>query len=341
MHEFIILDISALTRLFGLTALSFLLAFLWTPILTNFLYKFHLRKRIRQGQTPIYTRLHAPKANTPTMGGLLVWVTVAVVTLLFNLSRTQTWLPLFALVATGLLGAIDDILNIKGLGLEGGGLRGRHKLLIQLGIAGIGAWWFADKLEWLHRAIHIPGVGDFSLGFWFILLFILVIVATTNAVNISDGLDGLAGGLLAMAYMAYGGIAFVQSQFGLAVFCGCIAGALLAFLWFNIYPARFFMGDTGSMALGATLGVVAMLTNQALVLPIIGFVFVLETLSVILQIFWRKFFKKKLFLSTPLHHHLEALGWAETKVTMRLWVIGAVFAIIGLVIALIGRGYGK
>ncbi len=337
-QEFIILNIPALIRLFALTALSAILAFLWTPFLTNLLYKYNWRKRIRQGETPIYSSLHAQKAQTPTMGGLLIWLTVMVVTLLFNLSREQTWLSLFALVAAGIVGAFDDLLNIKGIGPQGGGLGGRHKLLIQLLIAGIGAWWFAYKLDWVYRPIHIPGVGDYILGIWFILLFILVIVATTNAVNITDGLDGLAGGLLALAYMAYGVIAFVQNQLGIAVFCGCIAGALLAFLWFNIYPARFFMGDTGSMSLGATLGVVAMLTNQVLVLPIIGFVFVIETLSVILQIFWRKFFKKKLFLSTPLHHHLEAQGWPETKVTMRLWVIGAVFAVIGMVIALIGRG---
>jgi len=148
----------------------------------------------------------------------------------------------------------------------------------------------------------------------------------------------LAGGLLALAFLAFGGIAFVEGKIGLAGFCGSISGALLAFLWFNIYPARFFMGDTGSLALGATLGVVAMLTNSVLALPIIALVFVVETLSVILQVFWRKVFKRKLFLSAPLHHHFQAMGWPETKVTMRFWIIGAVMAVFGFVVAIIGRG---
>ena len=168
--------------------------------------------------------------------------------------------------------------------------------------------------------------------------FIFVIISAAHAVNLTDGLDGLAGGTLLTAFGAYGAISFAQGRYDIAAFCGVIIGALLAFLWFNINPARFFMGDTGSMALGATLGVVAMLTNNSLVLPIIAFVFVIETLSVILQVFWRAVFKKKLILSAPLHHHFEAKGWPETKVTMRFWVVGAIFAIIGFLIGLIGKG---
>ena len=332
--EEIFFTIPSLIRIFLLTFISFALAILWTPLLTNFLYKHKLGKKIRKEKAPIYSALHREKENIPTMGGLLIWVTTAVITLLFNFSREATWLPLFILILTGVLGAFDDLTNIWGRG----GMRGRYKVFWQILIAALGAWWFYEKLEWGTKGIHLPAVGDFAIGIWYIPLFILVIVATMNAVNFTDGLDGLAGGLLGLAFFAYGVIALAQGQIGIAAFCGTIIGALLAFLWFNIYPARFFMGDTGSMALGATLGVIAMLTNQVAVLPIIGFVFVAETLSIILQVFWRNVFKRKLFVSAPIHHHLESRGWPEPKVTMRLWVLGAVFAAIGLVIGLLGRG---
>jgi len=330
-----------LAKIFWLTALSFIIAIIWTPLFTDFLYRNRLGKRIRktgfdESRAPVFYRLHKDKADTPTMGGLLIWTTVAVITLLFNLSRAGTWLPLFALVATGAIGAIDDLANIRGNGPQGIGLRFRFKLLIYLGIAVVGAWWFFFKLGW--DVFHVPGVGDFFLGYWYIPLFILTIIFLAFAVNETDGLDGLAGGTLAISFTAYAVIALVQGKIALAAFCGTIVGALLAFLWFNIYPARFFMGDTGSMSLGMTLGVIAFLTNSVAVLPIIGFVFVIEALSVIIQIISKKFFHKKVFLSAPLHHHLEALGWPETKVTMRFWVISAVMAVIGLMIALIGRG---
>ncbi|OGD56523.1 phospho-N-acetylmuramoyl-pentapeptide-transferase [Candidatus Berkelbacteria bacterium RBG_13_40_8] len=330
-----------LARIFWLTALSFVIALIWTPLFTDFLYKNKLGKRIRKTgldaqKAPIFYKLHKDKENTPTMGGLLVWVTTAVITLLFNLSRAGTWLPLFVLVATGIIGAIDDLANIRGNGPNRGGLPFKYKIFLYLIIAIIGAWWFYFKLGW--DVFHIPGIGDFGLSLWYIPIFIAVIVFISFAVNQTDGLDGLAGGTLAISYAAYGLIALVEGKIALAAFCGTIMGALLAFLWFNIYPARFFMGDTGSMALGTTLGVIAFLTNSVAVLPIIGFVFVLEALSTIIQVFSKKFFKKKVFLSAPIHHHLEALGWPESKVTMRFWVISAVMAVIGLMIALIGRG---
>lgn len=339
--ETIQLYLPNLAKIFWLTALSFIIAIIWTPLFTDFLYRNKLGKRIRktgfdEAKAPIFYSLHKDKANTPTMGGLLIWVTTAVITVLFNLSRAGTWLPLFALVATGIIGALDDIFNIRGVGSPSGGIRFRYKLLIYLAIAAIGAWWFYFKLGW--DIFHIPAVGDIFLGLWYIPLFILVIVGLAFAVNETDGLDGLAGGTLAIAYGAFGFIALVDGKVALAAFCGTVMGALLAFLWFNIYPARFFMGDTGSMALGTTLGVVAFLTNSVAVLPIIGFIFVLEALSVVIQIFSKKFFHKKVFLSAPIHHHLEALGWPETKITMRFWVISAVMAVIGMMIALIGRG---
>ena len=330
-----------LAKIFWLTALSFIIAVIWTPLFTDFLYRNKLGKRIRktgfdEKRVPVFYSLHKGKENTPTMGGLLIWITTAIITVLFNLSRAGTWLPLFALVATGIIGAIDDIANIRGLGPNRGGLRFRFKFLIYLTIAIVGAWWFYFKLGW--DIFHIPGVGDFFLGLWYIPIFILVIVFMAFAVNETDGLDGLAGGTLAISYSAYAIIALVAGKVALAAFCGTIVGALLAFLWFNIYPARFFMGDTGSMALGMTLGIIAFLTNSVAVLPIIGFVFVIEALSVIAQIFSKLVFKRKIFLSSPIHHHLEAVGWPETKITMRFWVISAVCASIGLLIALIGRG---
>jgi phospho-N-acetylmuramoyl-pentapeptide-transferase len=331
--------VSSLTRIFTLTTVSFAVAILLTPLLTHFLYKYRLTKKIREEawdgtQVPVFQQFHARKEGTPTMGGILIWVTTAILTLIFNLSRSQTWLPVFTLVAAGLLGLVDDLLNIRDTG-KVKGLGVRIKFLLQFLIAGAGAWWFAYKLDWIHRPIHVPLVGDFTIGVWYVPLFILAVVYIMNAVNITDGLDGLAGGALAASFAAYMGIAVVQGQIGIAAFCGTLIGTLLAFLWFNIHPARFFMGDTGSFAMGATLTVIAFLTNSFVVLPVVGFIFVLEGLSSLLQRFWKKYLGKKLFLSAPLHHHLEAIGWPEAKVTMRLWVIAAVTATIGMVIGLL------
>ena len=328
-----------LVRVFSLTSLSFVLAVIWTPVLTHYLYKYKLVKQIREhswdGQpAKLYRELHGKKSGTPTMGGLLIWLTVAVVTVLFNLSRSQTWLPLFVLVASGVLGLIDDYLNIRGFVR---GLSAKIKFLFQFMIAGLGAWWFYNKLEF--SEIHIPaahlvgGPVSLDIGWLYVPLFVLTVVFLTNAVNITDGLDGLAGGTLAASFAAIMGIALVQGQIGIAVFSGTIIGALLAFLWFNIFPARFFMGDTGAFALGATLAVLSFLTNTVVVLPIIGFIFVVEALSTLAQTFSKRYLGRKIFLVAPLHHHFEALGWPETKVTMRFWVIAAVMAAIGMIIA--------
>ena len=202
-------------------------------------------------------------------------------------------------------------------------------------LLGVGlGWFFAVKLGF--DAVHLPFIGELSLGWFMIPVFAFAVVATGNAVNISDGLDGLAGGLLAAAYGAFGIIAILQGHFMLAGFCFTILGALLAYLWFNIYPARFFMGDVGSFALGTSLGVVAMLTNSFFLLPVIGIVFVVEAGSSLIQILSKKYFHRKIFTSAPIHHHLEAAGWPETKVTMRFWVIGAVAAFTGVLLALAG-----
>lgn len=332
-----------------LTTVSFLLALLATPGLTYFLYKYRLGKQIRDSASaPIMSSLHAGKSGTPTMGGILVWFTTLVVALTFFyldklniihfnfLTRSETLLPLGALVASALVGLVDDWFNIKRYGPNGGGLTMKHKLFIYTAIAMVGAWWFYYKLGW--TSIHVPFWGLFDIGWWYIPIFIFIIVATSHSVNLIDGLDGLAGGTLLTSFAAFGAIAFLQGKYDLATFCGVIVGALLAFLWFNINPARFFMGDTGAMSLGVTLGIVAMLTNSVLLLPIIGLLFVLESLSVIIQVLSKKIRGKKVFLSAPLHHHLEAIGWPEPKIVMRFWVISAVTAVIGLILALIDKG---
>ena len=350
MQEFYII------KILFLTAFAFVFAIAWTPILTHFLYKHKMGKSIRNaGNTPVFSNLHAHKSGTPVMGGLLVWVTVLIFCLFFYylskifpndffinlnfLSRSQTLLPLGILVATALVGLFDDWLDVSGKGvLGGGGLKVRHRLLIYSIIAIVGALWFYFKLGW--DFFHVPFIGDFEIGWTYILIFIFVIVSTSFSVNETDGLDGLAGGVLMTSFAAYGVISFASGKYDLATFCGVIVGALLSFLWFNINPARFFMGDTGSMSLGVTLGVIAMLTNTALILPIIGSVFVIESLSVIIQILSKKLRKgKKVFLSSPIHHHFEAKGWPEPKIVMRFWVIAQVSAAIGLVIFLLDKIY--
>ncbi len=337
----ITLSINDLLRVFWLTALSFSVAMLATPLLTNVLYRYKLWKQIKDTaisgeKASIFYALHRKKANTPTMAGVLYWLVAALVTTLFALNRAETWLPLFTLVTAGTLGLIDDAVNLRA---NGSGIKGLSSTL-KFGwltlIAGLGAYWFFVKLGW--DILNVPGIGDLSIGLGYVPLFMLVILATANAVNITDGLDGLAGGLLASAFAAYAVIALTQGKPELAAFCGAIVGVVLAYTWFNIYPARFLMGDTGALAFGATLGVVAMLTNTALILVVIGGVFVIETLSVIVQLTSKWLFSHKVLRSAPLHHHLEAIGWPETKVTQRAWVIGAVFAVVGLVIALFGRG---
>jgi len=335
-------------KILTISAASFVVAILATPILTHFLYKYRLGKKIRnEGTTPIYTSLHKGKEGTPTMGGILIWVTVAAIAIgilfltktfgpdkIFSdynfLTRKQTLLPLGILLFAAVIGLIDDLLGIFHLGRERRGLRLRERLVIFTIIAIIGAFWFYFKLDW--DLIHVPFLGDFNIGWWYVPIFIFIIVASAFSSNETDGLDGLLGGTLLIAFSSYIIISYFQGRTELAAFCGAIVGALLAFLWFNINPARFFMGDTGSMSLGITLGVIAMLTNSLFFLPFIGFILVIESLSVIIQILSKKFRHKKVFLSTPIHHHFEAKGWPETKVTMRFWIISGVMAVIGLIL---------
>ncbi len=339
-------------KIFILAVAAFALAFSLTPAWSGFLYRYKLGKSIRNAESaPVMSALHAKKAGTPTMGGVLVWGTTVIIALFAAflgavfpawgwinfLSRSGTWLPLAALAASAVVGLVDDYWNIKKIGPNGGGLRARHRLLLYTAIAAAGAWWFYAKLDW--SIVHIPFDGNVDLGWLFIPFFIFVIVATSFSVNETDGLDGLAGGILATSFAAFGAIAFYGGKYDLAAFCAVIVGALTAFLWFNVNPARFFMGDTGAMSLGVTLGIVAFLVNQVWLLPVIGAVFVVESFSVIIQRLSRKIRKKKIFLSTPLHHHFEAKGWPEQKVVMRFWIIGVVTAVCGLALALLDKTF--
>jgi phospho-N-acetylmuramoyl-pentapeptide-transferase len=341
-----------LIMVFGWATVSFLVTLLMTPFFLRLAKRFRLGKQIRDTavdgkEATVFRELHAKKSGTPTMGGVVMWGSVLIVVLLSRyvaflglipqsiLSRGEVYLPLVTLVAVGILGAVDDLFNVWQVG-GGKGIKAKPKFLLLTLFAVLGALWFYYKLGF--SSIHIPHVGDFEIGAWYIPLFILVIVSTANAVNITDGLDGLAGGLLVFAFAAFGAIAFAKGLMMLSLFCGLLIGTLLAFLWNNVPPALFYMGDTGALALGATLGVIAMMTNSLVVLLIVGGVFIVETLSVIVQLTSKKLFKKKVFLIAPLHHHFEKKGWGESKVTMRFWIIGGMLAVVGLIIGLIGMG---
>ena len=343
-------------KIFNLGALGFVAAFLLTPVLTHFLFKYKLwRKEVRtksidNRELVYFKKFHSEKeVRVPRFGGLLIWSSVLILAVLFFalsftdvwwfkklnfLSRSQTWLPLFALIAASLVGLADDVSQIKGKGKYiAGGLSLKWRLLLVASIGLVGGWWFYYKLG--IDNIHIPGNGDVFFGALYLPFFVLVMLAVYSG-GVIDGLDGLGGGAFAIMFAAFGSIALFQNQIDLAAFCIAVVGAILAFLWFNIPPARFYMGETGMLGLCCCLTVVAFLTDSVLVLPIIGFLLVIEAGSVILQLIWKKFFKKKLFLAAPIHHHFEAKGWPHYKITMRFWVIGVVMAIIGVAIRLLG-----
>lgn len=321
---------------------GFLFSMMLTPIYTHFAYKYHFWKKQKQKTVdgkdlPIMTKLHAHKFKRvfPTMAGLVGVISVTIVTWIFNLDRGQTWLPLVGFLGGAFVGVIDDAINIFGSGRGAAGLRGPVKFFL-ITVVGLAlGWFFAVKLGW--TAILVPFVGNLEVGVvGMIIIFAFAVVATSNAVNITDGLDGLSGGLAIMAYCAFGTIALFQGNMLLFGFCMTVAGWLLNYIWFNVPPARFMMGDTGSFALGAGLGVVAMMTNSFLLLPIIGLPFVMEAGSSLIQLFSKKFFHRKIFISAPLHHHLEAKGWGEAKIVMRFWIFASVFAIVGIFIAAVG-----
>lgn len=340
-----------LVAILGYAMFAFFMVLFLTPPFVRFLRVNNIGKRLRvetiDGREPtMFRKYHESKFGTPTMGGILIWGAI-VLTVFFSrilsflgvvqhslLQRGQVYLPLFVLVSLGILGAIDDYLNVRGVGRRRG-LDVLPKIGFLFLVALFGAAWFYVKLS--YDSITIPFFGSVFLGWWYSPLFIFLLIGTANAVNITDGLDGLAGGLLVIAFGAFGVLAYLNGLYVLAAFCAVTVGAVAAFLWHNVPPALFFMGDTGSLALGGVLAVIGLMIDQVAVLPLIGGVFVLETLSVILQLGSKRLRGgKKVFLAAPLHHHFEALNWGESKVTMRLWIVGAFLAFLGIVLAVMG-----
>ncbi len=419
----------SLAEILGYALFAFLVVLIITPWFVDFLKRNKVGKQLRvetiDGKDPaIFRQYHQAKFGTPTMGGILMWggiiATVAFSRLLSYfgvvenslLQRGQVYLPLFALVSLGLLGALDDYLNIISadderlkkalprikwlmivgaltliagvsyivfstgnamtyfgqltasvgpigsvviagiavvligfLSLGGSLLRGmvgnqkkqkglgfRQKIITLLLLSLVAALWFYLKIG--YETIHVPTMGDFHVGWWYVPIFMFIFIGTVNAVNFTDGLDGLAGGLLAIAFASFGIIAYLSGLFVLAGFCAVCVGAIAGFLWNNVPPALFFMGDTGALALGGVLAVIAMMIEHPLVLPLVGFVFVIEMLSVIIQLTSKRLRGgKKVFLSAPIHHHFEALGWGESKVTMRMWIVGGIMALLGIIVS--------
>ena len=328
---------ATMLHILWLAAAGFILSMAITPLYTTAAYKWKWWKKQRTdawsgGQATVYNKLHAAKhkRHIPNMAGLIFIASITIVTVAFNLNRGQTWLPLAGLIGAGLIGLADDIMNIRGSAkIAGMGAKVKFGLYSALALS-LG-WWFYEKIG-VH-SIYLPWIGGVTVSIGIIALFWFIVVATANSVNITDGLDGLAGGLLVVSFLAYGVIAVAEQKYALAGFCLTVVGALLSYTWFNIYPARFFMGDVGSFALGTALGIVAMQTNTIYVLPIIGAVYVMETGSVIINRTSRKLrHGKKVFLSSPIHHHFEAIGWPETKITMRFWILGLVSALLGLLL---------
>lgn len=354
---------SDIIKVFIPATASFAVGILCAPLLTHYLFKYKVWKKTT-GKTALdgtaavefeklRQNVHADtETRTPRMGGILIWASVALVTLgvwtfarvvplpltekMDFLSRSQTWIPFVTLIAGGLMGFLNDLFDIRPSGERGISLRVR--LLFVTIVSGLVGWWFYAKLGM--TAIGIPGDGTFELGALIVPLFILVSLGI-YAGGVIDGIDGLSGGIFGSAFMAYAGIAYFQNQIDLAAFCATVVGAILAFLWFNIPPARFWMTETGTMGLTMTLTVVAFLTDTpgggygVLALPIIAFLLVVTVLSNIIQVASKKFRGKKVFRIAPLHHHFEAIGWPPYKITMRYWVISIVFAILGMIVALI------
>lgn len=337
-------QLSEIINMFTYGFLAFAVSMLITPIYTTLAYKHEWWKKARTeswggGAASVYSKIHAAKhtRNIPTMAGLIFIFTILIVSSLGNLTRGETWLPIAGMLAAGLIGLVDDVMNIRGT-TSIAGMRSLVKFGLHSIVGLAGGWWLFAKLG--VTTISIPGFESIYIGALIIVVFWFVIIATANSVNISDGLDGLAGGLLVSSFATYAVIAAVEGKYSLAAFCLTVVGALLSYTWFNIYPARFFMGDVGAFALGTALGIIAIQTDTVYALPIIGAVYVMETSSVIINRLSRKLrHGKKVFLSSPIHHHFEALGWPETKVTMRFWILGQVAGVLGLIVFLIGRYY--
>lgn len=342
------------------SATTFALGIVFAPLLAGVLYKAKAWKKkagkgnaIGGGGTPIFDELHKDReVSTPRMGGILIWASVLATALLFwilgqtldsswpsldFINRRETWLPIFALAAGAVAGLIDDILEVT---QGGGGLSLARRLTIVGTIGLVAGWWFYTKLD--VSTIGIPFAEPLFIG-WLIIPFFALVTLLIYAGGTIDGLDGLAGGVFAIIFMVYAGIAFGEGQVSLAAFAAAVAGATLAFLWFNIPPARFYMSETGSMALTLALAMTAFASDSlaggvgVFILPLVALPLVGTVVTTMLQVFWKRVFHKKLFRVAPIHHHFEALGWPAAKVTMRYWVITIVAGVLGLAIALLAR----
>ncbi|HEV2527365.1 MAG TPA: phospho-N-acetylmuramoyl-pentapeptide-transferase [Thermomicrobiales bacterium] len=317
----------------GISGIAFVLTLLLGRPILNFLRQKRFGKQVRaDGPTT-----HLVKTGTPTMGGVIFLIPIVILTVGFNLvGRLSMLLPVIVLIAAAILGAMDDQKSFVGSGR--GGMTARIKMvwLLLFGVVAALVLHLPDPYGLGLHHIYIPFVGQYGIGWVYVPVAAIAIIGFANAVNLTDGLDTLAGGTAAVAFCAYGIIAFVQGQVGVVAFCFTIVGALMGFLWFNAHPAQVFMGDVGSLALGAALATAAFMTGQWLLLPIVGFVFVCEAASVMLQVSYFKLTKgKRLFKMTPLHHHFEVIGWSETQVSMRFWMIGMISGLLGVALALL------
>lgn len=353
---------ATLIKVFLPTAVAFFVGIAITPAVSHYLYKYKVWKKVSGkgkgyggGETPIFDKLHSDRdTKTPRMGGIVVWASVfltvffiAVLERLFPtsifekldfLSRSQTWLPLTAMLIGAAVGFVDDLLTVRGTGKHfAGGLPLSQRLLVVLAFATFAGWWFYEKLE--VTSVSLLGWGEITLGIWFIPFFVFV-AACIYMSSVIDGIDGLSGGVFMFIFAAYAAIGLLQGQYDIAALSATIVGGILAFLWFNIAPARFYMTETGIMALTMSLTVIAFMTDVlgegegVSVLPIVGFLLVITVAANVLQILSKKFLGKKVILIAPLHHHFEAIGWPSYKVTMRYWVLGFIFAVIGVLLTI-------
>jgi len=356
---------------------SCLIAFILAPLVIHLLYKLKIQRKMDIDPSLKANNQRAEKEGTPIMGGLLIIITILIVTLIFNFEKRFTYVPIGVMCLSALLGGIDDILNVFGKKRKSRSLkltlklihlhknkfyrvwlilsmpwvlfrnafrifsshptRGvlpHEKIILQFLTGVITAWWIVFKLgsQWLY--VWIPFNGEVYLGYWMIPVVIFTVMFFANAVNISDGLDGLSGGVLLSAFCGLAIISFLQNNFHFAILNASVIGALIAYIYFNIKPARFQMGDVGSLSMGSLFAVTAIAQNRLLIIPFFGFIFLVEIISVILQIFWRHIIGKRLFKIAPLHHHLEYLGWSEEKIVMRFWIINLFMMFFGLWIAM-------
>lgn len=350
------------------TLFSFFIGIAVTPVFTSVMYKYKMWKRKSrssentEAMSVDFQKIHNQQAeiNTPRVGGIVVWISVfvTIITACFVqyiisdfiniehvvthniidrlnfLSLNQTVLLVIAFFAGSIFGLIDDLLQIYGKDFKmSDGIPRKLRIVFVVTVACVGAWWFYSKLGM--NSIHVPFYGDLYLGFGFVFLFLLTVLGVFSG-GVIDGIDGLAAGVMISAFASYTLIAFSQQQYDLAALGGAIIGGLLAFLWFNIPPARFYLGETGMLGLTIVLAMFAFLTREVLVLLVIAFPLVATSLSSSIQMFSKKYFHKKVFRIAPLHHHFQAIGWPSPKVTMRYWIVSVICGVSGVILALLG-----